>query len=114
MGAPTAAWSDREIVLAAVARDGAALALASTKLRSDRDIVLEAVASNWQALRHVPEEHREIVLAATEGVKHNSCEDGNGKGQGKGKGKGKGKGSKHGRNDILAMHGNLLLGFFFR
>merc|ERR1719203_2763196 len=58
---------DREITLAAVAKNGLALRYASAKLREDRDVVLAAIAQNASALQYAPavlQADRDFVLAA--------------------------------------------------
>ena len=58
---------DREIVLAAVSKNGSALWFATEELKGDREIVLAAVSRNGWALQYATEElkgDREIVLAA--------------------------------------------------
>ena len=59
--------NDREIVLAALGRDGGVLFLISEELRNDREIVLAAVRQNGRALQFASKalrNDREIVLAA--------------------------------------------------
>lgn len=63
------AASDREVVLAAVSKDGSALEHAAKELQADREVVLRAVTTSFlgTALRHADEllrADREIVLAA--------------------------------------------------
>ena len=61
------AASDRETIMAAVARSGRALNYAAEELRSDREIVMIALAQNGFALKYVPEKlrsERGIVMAA--------------------------------------------------
>ena len=58
---------DREIVLAAVSKDGDALRYAAEELKGDREIVLAAVSRYGLALQHATEELKgnlEIVLAS--------------------------------------------------
>mmetsp|Transcript_22206 Transcript_22206/g.50721 ORF Transcript_22206/g.50721 Transcript_22206/m.50721 type:complete len:257 (-) Transcript_22206:125-895(-) len=58
---------DRDMMLAAVAVDGDALAYAPPVLRRDREIVLKAVSSNGEALQHASRQmacDREIALVA--------------------------------------------------
>ena len=59
--------SDREVVLAAVNKDGIALEHASRELRSDREVVLAAVKQWGTALRYASKElqaDEEVALAA--------------------------------------------------
>lgn len=59
--------ADRDIVLAAVSKDGWALRYASKELRADHDVVLAAVSDIGQALEYASDElrsDRDIVLAA--------------------------------------------------
>ena len=59
--------ADKEVVLAAVAQDGAALQHASAKLKADKEVVLAAVAQNGNALEHASAKlkaDKEVVLAA--------------------------------------------------
>ena len=61
--------SDREVVLAAVQRDGRALKYASAELQADREVVLAAVRQNGRALGYASVElqaDRDFVLAAIE------------------------------------------------
>lgn len=61
--------ADREVVLAAVERDGLALERAAEKLRGDREVVETAVKDQGGALRYASEElrrDRDLVLAALE------------------------------------------------
>ena len=65
--APSWMKSDRDIVLAAVKRDGRALGCASGKLKADRDIVMAAVKQNGYSLWHASYKliaNRDIVMAA--------------------------------------------------
>ena len=58
---------DREVVLAAVARDGYALRYAAGELQGDREVVLVAAAQNGAALQYAAAElqgDREVVPAA--------------------------------------------------
>lgn len=71
--APEYIWNDRDVVLAAVKNDAAALKHASGRLRGDREIVLAAVQNCGYALQYASEGlrgDREVVLAAvkTDGV----------------------------------------------
>merc|ERR1711957_603448 len=50
--APEAVRGDREILLAAVAKDGYSLWHASDELKADREIVLTAMSQNLQSLRY--------------------------------------------------------------
>ena len=62
-----ASRTDRDIVLAAVQKQGIALKYASEALKADREIVLAAVKNNGYALQYASEDHkadREIVQAA--------------------------------------------------
>ena len=62
-----ASRTDRNIVLAAVQKQGIALKYASEALKADREIVLAAVKNNGYALQYASEDHkadREIVQAA--------------------------------------------------
>jgi hypothetical protein len=66
--------NDREVVLAAVNRNGCMLEYASAELRNDKDVVLAAVNKNGGALQYTSEALRndkEIVLAAV----NNFCGD---------------------------------------
>ena len=66
-GLPEALRADREVVLAAVKKQGMALEYAAEPLRSDREVVLAAVKKTGGALRYAcPElrDDREVVLAA--------------------------------------------------
>ena len=59
--------ADKEIMLAAVAKDGDALEHASEALKVDKEFVLAAVAKNGRALEHASEAlkaDKEVVLAA--------------------------------------------------
>jgi hypothetical protein len=59
--------ADREVVLAAVAQDGAALHYSAMRLRTNRQVVLTAVAQDGMALWFASREmkrDREVVLAA--------------------------------------------------
>lgn len=59
--------ADREVVIKAVSNNGLALQFASAELRGDRRVVLAAVADNGVALSHASEElqaDHEVVLAA--------------------------------------------------
>merc|ERR1712194_420990 len=64
--APVAARSDRAIILAAVARNGSVLRLASAELRADQEIVLAAIATTARAFAYPLAELQadEVVLAA--------------------------------------------------
>ena len=53
---PKKLQNDRDIVLAAVEQDGAALEYASEKLKADKDIVLTAVLSRADALEFASDE----------------------------------------------------------
>ncbi len=58
---------DKDIVIAAVSQNGEALRFVSEELRGDKDVVLAAVSQNGEALRFVSEELRgdkDVVLAA--------------------------------------------------
>ena len=64
--ASTEMQADREIVLAAVTKNGAALEYASTEMQADRKIVLAAVTKNGAALKFASAEmqaDRKFVLA---------------------------------------------------
>merc|ERR1711957_609060 len=50
--APEAVRGDREIMRAAVAKDGYSLWHASDELKADREIVLTAMSQNLQSLRY--------------------------------------------------------------
>jgi len=54
--APFPLWGDKEFVLAAVAKHGAALEFASASLRADQEVVLAAVAQRGDALEHAAPE----------------------------------------------------------
>ena len=59
--------SDREVVLAAVEKEGYALRYASDELRNDREVVLAAVAQDAYALKYASgalRADRDIALAA--------------------------------------------------
>ena len=59
--------ADKDVMLAAVARDGSRLEVASDELRSDRDVVLTAVNNDGFALEYASEtlrSDRQIVLSA--------------------------------------------------
>jgi len=61
------ACAERELVLAAVSRDGSDLAYAAEELRGDRDVVLAAVRRDPLALQYAAatmRDHREVVLQA--------------------------------------------------
>lgn len=65
--APDEAKRDREVVLAAVAKDGLALRHAHPSLQADRDVVLVAIAENGCALQYACaclKEDLDVVLAA--------------------------------------------------
>jgi len=65
--APEAARADREVVLAAAAKDGLVLGVASEELQGDREVVLRAVAQNGMALESASAELRaddEVVRLA--------------------------------------------------
>ena len=55
--------ADREVVLKAIARNGAALQHASAALRADHEVVLAAIAENPTALGYAD---REVVLQAVQ------------------------------------------------
>lgn len=64
---PPSAQCEREVVLAAVAKNGEALQYAAAELRADREIVATAVARDWRALRWASDElraDRSVVLGA--------------------------------------------------
>eukprot|EP00971_Amphidinium_carterae_P136529 2705117-Amphidinium_carterae.1 len=59
--------SDRDVVLAAVKRDGCALQHAAENLQGDHEVVLAAVEETYWALQYAAESlrgHREVMLAA--------------------------------------------------
>jgi len=56
LGAPSAAWADREVVLAAVEQCGWALQHAVEELQSDRDVVFQAVRQNGLTLQCASQE----------------------------------------------------------
>ena len=61
--------ADREVVLKAIARNGAALQHASAALRADHEVVLAAIAENPTALGYASMElraDREVVLQAVQ------------------------------------------------
>lgn len=61
--------NNKEIILAAVKKDGENLYYASDALKNDREVVLEAVTKTGAALRHASEEFRDdkdVVLKAIE------------------------------------------------
>jgi hypothetical protein len=65
--ASTELQGDREVVLAAVAKNGGALEYASVELKGDREVVLAAVAKAGNALEYASAElqaDREVVLVA--------------------------------------------------
>mmetsp|Transcript_39264 Transcript_39264/g.87881 ORF Transcript_39264/g.87881 Transcript_39264/m.87881 type:complete len:262 (+) Transcript_39264:108-893(+) len=65
--APDELKEDREVLLAAVSLDGAALACAPDELREDRGLVLMAVTTHGEALEHAALQlaaDREVALAA--------------------------------------------------
>ncbi|CAE7370560.1 truC [Symbiodinium natans] len=67
--APCALRGDREVVLAAVARDGSALQFAADALKGDREVVLAAVEHDGWALEFATDAlkgDREVVRAAVE------------------------------------------------
>lgn len=71
--APEEVYVDREVLLAAVAVEGEALAYAMGPLTSDREIVLLAVSSCGDSLQHASKElrnDREIAMAA---VSNDGC-----------------------------------------
>ncbi len=60
-------YSDVEVMLSALKRDGGILECVSPELKEDKDIVIAAVSQNGEALRFVSEELRgdkDVVLAA--------------------------------------------------
>lgn len=60
-------WSDREVVLTAVQRDGDSLLAAAPELKDDRTIALAAVKQRGQSLQYASQAlrcDREVVLAA--------------------------------------------------
>ncbi|CAE8643445.1 unnamed protein product, partial [Polarella glacialis] len=64
--APRFLRSDRELALASVRRDGAALEFAEA-MRADKQVALEAVRCSWHAMKFVAQEllqDRDILLAA--------------------------------------------------
>ena len=64
--ASAALQGERDVVLAAVAKEARALQYTSAALQGDRDVVLAAVAQNGDALRYASEElksDREILAA---------------------------------------------------
>lgn len=65
--APECAREDRDLVLAAVSKDGLSLLYASPLIKSDREVVIKAVSNNGLALQFASAElrgDRTVVLAA--------------------------------------------------
>lgn len=59
--------ADRDVVLAAVRKDGSAIRLASPELKADKDVVLAALDSDGMALQYVSSElkgDKQVVMAA--------------------------------------------------
>ena len=65
--------SDKEVVLAAVRRDGLALKAASEALRDDRDVVAAAIAQSGWAYAYASERLRADKSLAVEAMRGNGC-----------------------------------------